>query len=282
MTATPWKRGCILHENAPRHDHHTSPLRRSRLPPRPHHPRLSGPGAGSRIETDGRPALVASERGVELGRQPRVAPERLTQSLPQPQPRRHSVRAGPGPGVRRTAAHPPGGAAGRLRRDGGQRRKDVRRADRGAAGRAIAGAEDERGGDRGPDQRRRALLHARRPDRLDRQDAQRRRARRRLDARAPRGRWVAAEGRVTMRIAVYGTGGVGGYFGGRLAAAGEEVTFLASGAILDALGAPGLRADSIKGGFPLGRGRATHHPPTAGPAGGLPLFPKGWPGPGGG
>ncbi len=30
-----------------------------------------------------------------------------------------------------------------------------------------------------------------------------------------------------MRFAVYGAGGVGGYFGGRLAAAGEEVTFVA-------------------------------------------------------
>jgi ketopantoate reductase len=30
-----------------------------------------------------------------------------------------------------------------------------------------------------------------------------------------------------MRIAVVGTGGVGGYFGGRLALAGEDVVFLA-------------------------------------------------------
>ncbi|MDY7030607.1 MAG: 2-dehydropantoate 2-reductase N-terminal domain-containing protein, partial [Thermodesulfobacteriota bacterium] len=28
-----------------------------------------------------------------------------------------------------------------------------------------------------------------------------------------------------MRIAIFGTGGVGGYFGGRLAQAGEEVVF---------------------------------------------------------
>ncbi|HUI18599.1 MAG TPA: 2-dehydropantoate 2-reductase N-terminal domain-containing protein, partial [Alphaproteobacteria bacterium] len=32
-----------------------------------------------------------------------------------------------------------------------------------------------------------------------------------------------------MRIAVLATGGVGGYFGARLAAAGEEVHFLARG-----------------------------------------------------
>jgi len=32
-----------------------------------------------------------------------------------------------------------------------------------------------------------------------------------------------------MRIAVFGAGGVGGYFGGRLAQAGHEVTFIARG-----------------------------------------------------
>jgi 2-dehydropantoate 2-reductase len=33
-----------------------------------------------------------------------------------------------------------------------------------------------------------------------------------------------------MRVAIFGTGGVGGYFGGRLAQAGEEVVFIARGA----------------------------------------------------
>ncbi len=32
-----------------------------------------------------------------------------------------------------------------------------------------------------------------------------------------------------MRIAIFGTGGVGGYFGGRLAQAGQDVTFIARG-----------------------------------------------------
>ncbi len=32
-----------------------------------------------------------------------------------------------------------------------------------------------------------------------------------------------------MRIAVYGAGGVGGYFGGRLAQAGADVHFIARG-----------------------------------------------------
>ena len=38
-----------------------------------------------------------------------------------------------------------------------------------------------------------------------------------------------------MRIAVYGAGGVGGYFGGRLAQAGVQVHFIARGAHLQAL-----------------------------------------------
>ncbi len=44
-----------------------------------------------------------------------------------------------------------------------------------------------------------------------------------------------------MRIAILGSGGVGGYFGGRLAAAGSDVTFVARGAHLDAIRAHGLR-----------------------------------------
>ncbi|MGB6847362.1 MAG: 2-dehydropantoate 2-reductase N-terminal domain-containing protein, partial [Thermoanaerobaculia bacterium] len=44
-----------------------------------------------------------------------------------------------------------------------------------------------------------------------------------------------------MRVAVVGAGGVGGYFGGRLAVAGEEVTFIARGEHLQALREDGLR-----------------------------------------
>ena len=50
-----------------------------------------------------------------------------------------------------------------------------------------------------------------------------------------------------MRIAVFGTGAVGGYFGGRLAEAGEDVVFIARGAHLAALRADGLRVTSTKG-----------------------------------
>src|SRR5258708_19456272 len=67
-----------------------------------------------------------------------------------------------------------------------------------------------------------------------------------------------------MRIASFGTGGVGGYFGGRLAQAGEDVTFIARGAMLEALTQHGLRVDSIKGDFTVGRVRATDHPATVG------------------
>lgn len=52
-----------------------------------------------------------------------------------------------------------------------------------------------------------------------------------------------------MRTAIYGTGGVGGYFGGRLAQSGEEVVFIARGEHLKAMQQDGLRVDSIKGDF---------------------------------
>ena len=47
-----------------------------------------------------------------------------------------------------------------------------------------------------------------------------------------------------MRIAVIGTGGVGGYFGARLSEAGEDVTFIARGAHLEAMKNKGLAIDS--------------------------------------
>ena len=52
-----------------------------------------------------------------------------------------------------------------------------------------------------------------------------------------------------MRFAIFGTGGVGGYFGGRLAQAGEDVVFIARGNNLQALQTNGLRVDSLKGDF---------------------------------
>ena len=52
-----------------------------------------------------------------------------------------------------------------------------------------------------------------------------------------------------MHIVVFGAGGVGGYFGGRLAQAGESVTFIARGEHLHAMLADGLIVESIKGDF---------------------------------
>lgn len=60
-----------------------------------------------------------------------------------------------------------------------------------------------------------------------------------------------------MRIAVYGTGGVGGYFGARLAQAGEDVTFIARGEHLRAIKAKGLRVDSTSGDFTIYPAKAT-------------------------
>jgi 2-dehydropantoate 2-reductase len=52
-----------------------------------------------------------------------------------------------------------------------------------------------------------------------------------------------------MKIIVIGTGGVGGYFGGRLALAGNEVTFIARGNHLDAIRKDGLIVKSTMGDF---------------------------------
>ena len=54
-----------------------------------------------------------------------------------------------------------------------------------------------------------------------------------------------------MKITVMGPGGVGGYFGARLAAAGNDVTFVARGAHLEAMQTHGLRLDSEIGALHL-------------------------------
>lgn len=60
-----------------------------------------------------------------------------------------------------------------------------------------------------------------------------------------------------MRIAVFGTGGVGGYFGGRLAQAGEDVTFIARGEHFHAIKTNGLKVDSRDGSFVIFPAKAT-------------------------
>jgi 2-dehydropantoate 2-reductase len=67
-----------------------------------------------------------------------------------------------------------------------------------------------------------------------------------------------------MRIAVMGSGGVGGYFGGLLAAAGENVTFIARGAHLAALRTGGLRVESVHGNFSVLLVQATDSPAEVG------------------
>ncbi len=68
-----------------------------------------------------------------------------------------------------------------------------------------------------------------------------------------------------MRIAVVGAGGTGGYFGGKLAQAGEDVAFLARGATLEAIRLNGLRVDSTQGGFLVQPAHATDDPREIGP-----------------
>lgn len=62
-----------------------------------------------------------------------------------------------------------------------------------------------------------------------------------------------------MKIAVMGAGGVGGYFGGRLAQAGHEVSFVARGKHLDAIKAKGLALKSPLGDATI-RVRAVQNP----------------------
>lgn len=62
-----------------------------------------------------------------------------------------------------------------------------------------------------------------------------------------------------MRIAIFGTGGVGGFFGGRLANAGEDVTFIARGEHLQAIKSNGLKVDSLSGDFVVYPAKATDH-----------------------
>jgi 2-dehydropantoate 2-reductase len=70
---------------------------------------------------------------------------------------------------------------------------------------------------------------------------------------------------IPVRIAIVGSGGVGGYFGGRLAAVGADVTFIARGAHLQALRTRGMRLQSPKGDLHLPQVTATDDASTIGP-----------------
>ncbi|MDX1686798.1 MAG: 2-dehydropantoate 2-reductase [Candidatus Promineifilaceae bacterium] len=67
-----------------------------------------------------------------------------------------------------------------------------------------------------------------------------------------------------MRVAIFGAGGVGAYFGGRLAQAGEDVTFIARGSHLEALRDNGLQVQSVAGDFVVKPAQATDDPAAVG------------------
>jgi 2-dehydropantoate 2-reductase len=67
-----------------------------------------------------------------------------------------------------------------------------------------------------------------------------------------------------MRIAVMAAGAVGGYFGGRLAAAGHDVSFIARGAHLEAIRKNGLKVESPLGNLHLANVNATPDPGEVG------------------
>jgi 2-dehydropantoate 2-reductase len=69
-----------------------------------------------------------------------------------------------------------------------------------------------------------------------------------------------------MRIAVIGAGGVGGYFGARLAAAGADVTFIARGPHLEAMRRDGLTVRSALGDVTLRPVQVESDPSRVGPA----------------
>jgi 2-dehydropantoate 2-reductase len=67
-----------------------------------------------------------------------------------------------------------------------------------------------------------------------------------------------------MRIAVMGAGGVGGYFGARLAHAGHGVAFVARGRHLAAMREHGLRVKSARGDIHVPKPTVTDDPATLG------------------
>jgi len=68
-----------------------------------------------------------------------------------------------------------------------------------------------------------------------------------------------------MRIGIVGAGGTGGYFGGRLAAAGNDVTFVARGRHGEAMRKDGLKVLSPFGDFAVERPKVVERPEDLGP-----------------
>jgi 2-dehydropantoate 2-reductase len=79
-----------------------------------------------------------------------------------------------------------------------------------------------------------------------------------------------------MRIAIFGVGGVGGYFGWRLAQSGEDVVFIARGENLRALKDRGLTVDTPDGKSSVLPVQATDDPLAVGPVDAVVVGVKAW------
>ena len=79
-----------------------------------------------------------------------------------------------------------------------------------------------------------------------------------------------------LSFAVFGTGAVGGYFGARLAEAGEDVRFLARGRHLAAIREQGLRVSSVDGDFVVDPARVSDDPAELGPVDVVLVGVKAW------
>ena len=79
-----------------------------------------------------------------------------------------------------------------------------------------------------------------------------------------------------MRVAIVGAGGVGGYFGARLAASGQDVSFIARGSHLEAMRAHGLRVASPAGDLHLETVSATADATAIGAVDAVVVAVKAW------
>ncbi len=70
-----------------------------------------------------------------------------------------------------------------------------------------------------------------------------------------------------MRFAILGSGAVGGYFGAKLAKSGQDVTFIARGAHLEAIRRKGLEIQSAQlGDFVVKTAGGERHRDRSGPS----------------
>lgn len=79
-----------------------------------------------------------------------------------------------------------------------------------------------------------------------------------------------------MKFAIFATGGVGGYFGGKLAQNGDDVSFVARGKHKAAIAESGLRVDSIGGDFVVKPASVFESPRSIGNVDVIVLAVKSW------